>query len=311
MRTFSAIEVERTLARLAANQHGVVSLDQLRAIGISAEAARHRVRIGRLHRIHRGVYAVGHPRLTPEGRWMAAVLACGPNAVLSHRVGTAVLSHRAAAALWRLLPARRGLIDVTVPGRAGRKPRRDIRLHRSTTLTQQATTRRLGIPVTSPARTLRDLRRVATSEELGRARRQAEVFGYPLKDAAGIAPEPTRSELERRFLSLCSRHRLPSPEVNVPIHDYVVDFLWRRACVIVETDGYRYHSGRAAFEHDYARQARLIALGFEVLRFTWRQVVDEPGEVVAALRARLTPALTKPGAAADRARSSKRGHARR
>jgi very-short-patch-repair endonuclease len=228
---------------------------------------------------------VGHSRLSNEGRWTAAVLACGPGAALSHR---------AAAALWRLLPPRRGLVDVTVPGSAGRKQRRDIRLHRSTTLTQQATTLRLGISVTSPARTLLDLRRIATPEELGRAHRQAEVFGYQLDDAARIEPDPTRSELERRFLRLCRQHPLPSPEVNAQVGDCVVDFLWRRARLIVETDGYRYHRGRAAFEHDHARQARLIALGYEVLRFTWRQVVDEPEKVIAALRARLTPLIPGP-----------------
>jgi very-short-patch-repair endonuclease len=277
-----ATHVDLLIARVAANQHGVTTVAQLLALGLNHAAISHRVRHGRLHRLHRGVYAVGHSRLSNEGRWTAAVLACGPGAVFSHH---------AAAALWRLLPSRRGLVDVTVPGNAGRKKRRDIRLHRSTTLTQRETTRRLAIPVTSPARTLLDLRRVATPEELGRARRQADVFGYPLEDAAGIAAEPTRSELERRFLQLCRRHSLPRPLVNARVGDYVADFLSPWASLIVETDGYRYHCGRAAFEHDHARQARLIAHGYEVLRFTWRQVVDEPEEVIAALRARLTPTL--------------------
>jgi very-short-patch-repair endonuclease len=278
----SAISIETAIARLAANQHGVVALWQLLALGFSRQAVSYRAHTGRLHRIHQGVYAVGHARLSNEGRWMAAVLACGPETVLSHR---------AAAGLWRLLPPRRGPVDVTVSGKGGRAKRKGIRLHRSTTLTQQATTRRLGIPVTSPARTLLDLRRVAAPEELGRARRQAEVFRYPLEDAASIAPDLIRSELERRFLSLCRRHRLLSPEVNAQVGDYVVDFFWRRARLIVETDGYRYHRGRAAFEQDHARQARLIAAGYEVLRFTWRQVVEEPGEVTGALSARLTPSL--------------------
>jgi very-short-patch-repair endonuclease len=216
---------------------------------------------------------------------MAAVLACGEGAVLSHR---------AAAALWRLLPAPTGRVDVTVPRRGGRKQRRGIRIHRSTTLTQQATTRRAIIPVTTPARTLDDLRRCVPPQELGRARRQAEVFGYRLEDAAAIEPDLTRSELERRFLRLCKRASLPGPEVNARIGDHVVDFLWRRSGLIVETDGYRYHRGRASFEHDHRRQARLVAAGYEVLRFTWRQIVDEPDEVINAVRARLTPTLTQP-----------------
>jgi len=190
------------------------------------------------------------------------------------------------------------LVDVTVPGGGGRRKRKGIRLHRSTTLTPQETTRRTNIAVTNPARTLADLRRVATPEELGRARRQAEVLGYPLEHAASIQPDPTRSALERHFLRLCLRTRLPSPEVNARIGDYVVDFPWPWAKLVVETDGYRYHAGHAAFEHDYRRQAHLVAAGYEVLRFTWRQVIDRPDEVVAAVRARLVPCL--PSSAAVR-----------
>jgi very-short-patch-repair endonuclease len=274
--------VDRAIAQLAANQHGVVSLDQLQALGLSSDAVRQRVRSGRLHRIHRGVYAVGHSRLTKEGRWMAAVLACGEGAVLSHL---------SAGALWRLLPARSGPAEVMVPRTARRRQRRGIRLHRSTTLTQLQTTRRANIPVTTPARTLLDLRRCVPPDVLGRARRQAEVLGYRLDDAAELEPELTRSELERRFLRLCRRAHLPTPEVNAPVGGYVVDFLWRRPDLIVETDGYRYHRGRHTFEHDHRRQAQLVAMGYEVLRFTWSQIIDQPNEVVAAVRARLTPPL--------------------
>jgi very-short-patch-repair endonuclease len=278
MRQQSAIAPERTLARVAANQHGVVSLEQLRAIGFSQEAVSRRVRAGRLHRLYRGVYAVGHTRLSDEGRWKAAVLACGPGAALSHR---------AAAAHWRMLPAPRGPVDVTVPGHGGRKQRKGIRLHRSSSLYLAQTTLRTGIPVTTPARTLADLRRCATADELATARRQAEVRGYRLDEQDGDQPDLTRTELERRFLRLCLRYGLPRPEVNVKILNYVVDFLWRDLSLIVETDSYRYRGGRAAFEYDYRRQARLIAAGFDVLRFTWNQVVGEPVEVVAALGVRL------------------------
>jgi very-short-patch-repair endonuclease len=160
-------------------------------------------------------------------------------------------------------------------------------VHRSTTLHPAQTTLRSSIPITTPSRTLRDLRRCVGADDLRAARRQAEILGYRLNDE-NSEPDLTRSELERRFLAICSRHRLPAPEVNVRIGEFVVDFLWRDQRLIVETDGYRYHRGRAAFEHDHRRQARLIAAGYDVLRFTWSQVVDEPADVMAIVRARLT-----------------------
>jgi very-short-patch-repair endonuclease len=278
MRQERAISPEIALARIAANQHGVVSLEQVLAVGLSPEGVSRRVSAGRLHRIHRGVYAVGHSHLSFEGRCKAAVLACGPGACLSHR---------AAGALWSLLPTRPSILEVTVRGHGGRRKRRGIRLHRTITLQPADVTLRTGIPVTTPARTLTDLRQRASGEELGHARRQGEIRGYRLGDLEQDASGLPRSELERRFLRLCRIHCLPTPAVNTSIAEYVVDFLWRDRGLIAETDGYRYHHGRAAFEHDYRRQARLVALGFDVLRFTWRQVADDPGEVVAALRARL------------------------
>jgi predicted transcriptional regulator of viral defense system len=243
-------ELDRAIAQLARNQHGRISLTQLQALGLTRQAVAYRARTGRLHRLHRGVYAVGHAKETNEGRWMGAVLACGPDAVLSHQ---------AAAALWRLLPPP-SAVDITVPRKGGRQQRRGIRVHRSTTLTQRQSTRRLNIPVTTAARTLLDLRRCVSEVELGRARRQAEALGYRLDDAADIEPDLTRSELERRFLGLCERAALPSPEVNARVGDHVVDFLWRHARLIAETDGYRYHRGRANFEQDRARDAQLAAL---------------------------------------------------
>jgi len=209
---------------------------------------------------------------------MAAVLACGQGATLSHR---------SAAALWGLLPLRPGYPEVTVPGHGGKRKRKDIRLHRSATLHPAQTTLRRGIPVTTVARTVADLRTCASEDELSAARRQAELRRYPVGGQELPEPDFTRSELERRFLRLCRGHRLPAPEVNVRVGEYVVDFLWRERSLIAETDGYRYHRGAAAFEYDHRRQARLIALGFEVQRFTWDQVVNHPDEVVAALRARL------------------------
>ena len=133
------------IARVAARQHGVVAADQLYMAGLTPQMVKTRVRNGRLHRIHRGVYAVGHPGLSREGSWMAAVLACGKGAVLSHR---------AAGALWRITTAPE-VIDVTVPGNAGRGHRDGIRIHRSSTLAPGDCTARDSIPVTKPARTLR------------------------------------------------------------------------------------------------------------------------------------------------------------
>jgi hypothetical protein len=144
---------------------------------------------------------------------MAAVLACGDRAVLSHR---------SAAAIWGLLPAASGSIDITITDGGGRRERPGIRRHRSRTLTKADVTRRKGIPVTTPARTITDLRRVVSAEQLRRAIRQAEMFGLDI--GGDVESEPARSELEHRFLRLCRRHRLPKPEVNAKVGPFVVDF---------------------------------------------------------------------------------------
>lgn len=266
-------------SRLAARQHGVISAVQLIATGLSRDAIRRRAEAGRLHRIHRGVYAVGHTRLSNEGRWMAAVLACGEGAVLSHR---------SAAAHWGLLRARKGPVDVTVPTAAGRSRRPGIRLHRSTSLTRQAVTIRQGIPTTTPARTIADLRRVLERRELEKAIAQAEILSLPLDRHPGLPYEPTRSELERRFLRLCKRHRLPKPEVNTRLGPYEPDFLWRDRNLIVETDGWETHGTRSAFEADRARDVCLGAMGYRVLRFTYRQVWEDAATVARALHPYLT-----------------------
>lgn len=264
---------DKTVANLAARQHGVVSTAQLAGAGIRRSGLSRRVRSGRLHRIHRGVYAVGHPALSQEGTWLAAVLASGEGALLSHR---------SAAGLWGLIPASGGAVDVTISHTARRGPRRGIHIHRSRTLSAESTARKRGISVTTPARTVVDLRSVVSPNQLRRAIREAEALGLAL--AEELEPVHTRSELEHSFLRLCRRHRLPMPEVNVSIDRFVVDFLWRRQAMIVETDGYRYHRGRQAFEDDRARDAALRLSGFEVVRFSYRQVFDEPTRVVELLQ---------------------------
>jgi very-short-patch-repair endonuclease len=171
-------------------------------------------------------------------------------------------------------------IHVTVIGAS--ESRRGIRVHRSRTLTPDKITVRLGIRVTTPTRTLNDLRGVLSRQQFDTALRQAEFLGLPLDPA--LEPDRTRSELEGRLLALCRRHRLPRPEVNVRVASFTVDFLWVERRLVVEVDGYRAHGTRSAFEADRARDVELQLLGYAVARFTWRQVAERPGEVAGALR---------------------------
>jgi very-short-patch-repair endonuclease len=209
---------------------------------------------------------------------MAAVLASGAGAALSHR---------SAASLWSLLPVQTGFsIDVSVPGRGGRKRRVGILLRRCPSLRPALVTRHRGIPVTTPARTISDLRRVIPPHEVRRALRQAAVLGLLVEE--DVPHDGTRSELEFRFLELCRRHQLPLPEVNVRVGSLLVDFFWPDHRVVVETDGYRYHRGRVAFEDDRVRDLKLRALGYDVLRFTHRQVADNPEQVLTAVKKALS-----------------------
>lgn len=262
------------VAAIAAQQHGVVSVEQLREAGLSKHRVRHRVRIGRLHAVHRGVYAVGHSHLSAEGRWTAAVLACGTGAVLSHR---------AAAAAWRLLSDQpTAPVDISLPSDTGKKTRRGIRLHRRPSLDPKAVTRHRRIPITTPARTIIDLSKVASPADVRHARRQAAVFGLRIDSES--RDDATRSELELLFLKLCRQYRLPMPEVNVWIGGVFVDFVWRERRLIVETDGYRYHRGRVSFENDRARDLQLRGHGFEVIRLTYSQVARKPKEIAGVLK---------------------------
>lgn len=272
------------VAEIARQQHGAVSIGQLRSCGLSDTAVRERVRAGRLHREHQGVYGVGHIAPSDERRWMAAVLALsGAPATGSP---AAVLSHRSAAELWRVLPVSDEPVDVSLLSRGGKRKRDGIRVHRPTRLAPEETTRQREIPVTSPARTLEDLRSVVPSRVMRRATGQAEFLGLPI--GSEVVSDRTRSELERRFLWLCGRHHLPKAAVNLPIGEMTVDFCWVEQKLVVETDGYRSHRGRAAFEGDRARDLRLRTLGYDVLHFSYRQVFEEPERVVRLLRTTLT-----------------------
>ena len=175
--------------------------------------------------------AVGHTDLSREGRWIAAVFACGPKAVLSHA---------SAAHHWSLSPACPPFTHVTIPESGSRTKRTGIVLHRSTTLTTRDVTLRHNTPVTTPARTKRDM---------------------------GWTKERTRSDLERAFLRLLRAHELPLPELNAKLGPYEIDFLWRERKLCVELDSYAYHSSRASFASDRARDRELQRRGFVVLRF--------------------------------------------
>jgi very-short-patch-repair endonuclease len=262
------------IARLAARQHGVISASQLASIGITPAGITRRVRAGRLHRLHRGVYAVGHAKVSRHGLWLAAVLACGPDAVLSHR---------AAAALWDL---RRwsGYPEITVPSTNGRKRRNGIIVHRSSTLTPEQVTAKEGIPVTAPSRTLADLKRVASTDQVRAALRRAEILRLDTGPQPGHDPDSDGTDLEGAFLALCRSHELPQPRTQAIIRPYTVDFLWEIARLVVETDGWRTHGTRSAFEADRERDAYLKRHGYDVLRFTYRQVMQEAQVVTATLR---------------------------
>jgi very-short-patch-repair endonuclease len=268
---------DEIVAQIVARQHGVISLEQLYWAGLTWEQVRHRVRTGRLHRVHRGVYAVGRPGLGIKGSWKAATLALGKRAALSHR---------SAAELWEMLGRRSRLIDVSVWGRSGRGTHEGLRIHRPRTFTAAEITSRHGISVTTPARTVADLRSVLSPSDVRDAIRAAEIQGLPIGDYSRLV-ERTRSELELIFLELVRRHGLPEPEVNVRVGHFLVDFLWREQRLIVETDGHRFHRGSLATKEDLVRDAALRGLDFEVLRLGYSRIVNSPDAVVAELRGRL------------------------
>ena len=290
---------DRLIADLAGHQYGVVARRQLLAMGIGEGAIDTRLKRHRLHRLHRGVYAVGHLALVPLAREMAAVLACGD--------GSAV-SHRSAAGVWHLVPVDDSApVDVTVGNAGGR--RTGIRAHSSKSLSADAVRHLRGLPITEPGRTLIDLAEVATDRELERAaheaiarrlvnarRLRAETNRHPGRRGVGRLKAlldhegqttVTRSEAEERFLHLVRAGELPGPDVNVRVGSYEVDFLWPDHRLVVEIDGFRFHSSRVAFERDRKRDAHLHARGLSVLRFTWRQVVDEQYATLATLAAAL------------------------
>jgi very-short-patch-repair endonuclease len=289
---------------LAEGQHGVVTRSQLVELGFHPQAIKHRISKGRLHRLWRGVYAVGRPQVTRHGRWMAAVLSCGPHAVLSHG---------SAAALWEIASGRSGRIEVSVPTRSPHR-RAGLLVHRRPALAIEDVTCHEGIPVTAPACTLVDIaprlarRRLETAinEADKRGLVDPESLGSAIADLSGrrgVAAlrdvldrrtfRLTDSELERRFLPTARAAGLPVPQTQRVVNGFKVDFYWPQLGLVVETDGLRYHRTPAQQAADRVRDQAHAAAGLTPLRFTHAQVRYEPGHVRATLSA-IADRLRKP-----------------
>jgi very-short-patch-repair endonuclease len=265
----------------------VVTRLQLLELGLSEKGVRHRLEIARLHEVHRGVYAVGRPEIGPLGCLMAAVLACGPNAQLSHRSG---------AALWRIRPQRGGLIDVAVPPAATRR-RPGIKVHRRTELRRRYVA---GIPVGDPASILIDLATCISEEELEDAVNEADRLGLLATDRlrAALAEELRRpglgrlwkllnaqtfskaqTKLERRFLPIARAAGLPRPRTQARLGRYRVDFHWPGLGLVVEADSLTYHRTASQQSVDITRDQAHIRAGLRTIRFTHLQIFHQPDHV--------------------------------
>ena len=288
---------DELIAELAERQHGVLAYLQLRAIGVGRGGIEHRVKCGRLHRIHRGVYAVGHRILTPDGWRLAAVLAAGPGAVLSHE---------SAADLWCIRDMARPLHVVSVP-RHVRLP--SVETHHVTLPADEVTTVR-GIPVTTVPRTILDLAAKRPEREIARLIHEAEVKRlwdrlslwdllerYPRRAGARTVraaladrdPGVPKNVFEDAFLAFLDRHGLPRPEINVWLKAgtkwYEVDCLWREEHLIVELDGRAAHDTARSFESDRLKDRRLRVAGWDPIRVTWRQLHHQEAELARDLAA--------------------------
>jgi very-short-patch-repair endonuclease len=310
-----AAALERAVLQLAARQHSVVTRPQLLHVGLSPATIDRRLAAARLTAVHRGVYRVGPP-VAPRAREMAAVLACGgasalarggTGAFLPARAKPTASSHGSAADLLRIVPGRRPRDPVEVSVQGSYRSREGILIHRVRFLPAGEITWVEGIPVTTPARTILDLAGSLPGRELERAVAEAIALRgttsaallalarsrrHALRPgvhrvrallAGDTDPARTRSVAEERFLELVRTTGLPEPETNVRLGRYEVDFLWRALRLVVEIDGFVFHSAPGRAEADRRRDADLEAAGYHVLRFTWRELQNEPMVVLARL----------------------------
>jgi very-short-patch-repair endonuclease len=300
---------DELIGLIAAAQRGRVARRQLLMAEISSKMIRTRVLNGFLYPLHSGVYAVGHPGAVELGAETAALLAAGEQAMLSHDT---------AARLWNLRPriVDRAPIHLSVP--VGGCPRRPgICAHRTRTLLPRDLGVRDGLPVTSAARTLVDIAGTLTARErelaLDEGLRNRIVTRAQVADVIARAGNRagskalkellhdgrnttvTRSEAEEALLALVRNAGLPDPEVNAWLIGLMVDFLWRRERIVVEVDGYAFHGSRRRFEDDRARDAKLAAAGYHVIRITWLQMRHEPLAVIARLAQALARAEARAG----------------
>jgi Protein of unknown function (DUF559) len=291
------------VARLAAEQWSVIDLDELRRCGLSRQGVLVRVRNGRVHPMYRTVYAVGHANPPLQGRFLAAVKACEPGAVLSHF---------SAAALFGLVKWAGRYPEVTVQGTATRA-HRGIRVHRTLSLDARDVTRYQRIPVMSPARTLLDLAATFEYRSLRRTVRQAQALKLatvrdlvhaldrhgPRRGVTTLAriiatgPAPTRSELEDAVLDLLLRGGFEHPDVNIPLtirgRRVIPDFRWPNQRLVIEADGAEWHDDKLSREDDAERQALLEAAGERVLRVTWEQAIRRRCQTLARIRSAGAP----------------------
>jgi very-short-patch-repair endonuclease len=282
--------LDKAAASLARRQHGYVTRRQLSDLGMSEQGIRTRLDTGRLIPVYTGVYAVGHRPNAPVAHAAAAVLACGPGAVLSHG---------SAAALWGFRKRWPSPIEITA---ASAHRRRGIKAHRSAALTRADVTRHVGVPVTSPARTLLDVAATLTDKALTRAVNEALLSNYlheadlrALIERCRIHPQATRIEaviaedrsrswLEDEFRPWLRRFKLPEARFNVLVNGREVDVYFPQERLIIELDGFEVHRGRAAFENDRDRDADMLVNGMPTLRITRRRIRSAPAKEAERLR---------------------------
>lgn len=290
----------QAIRQLAERQHGVVARWQLLEIGLSGELIRNRVEAGSLIPVFQGVFALGHRRISRQGRWLGAVFASGPGAVLSH--GSAM----------ELLGMRRSRGDVEVLRHSGGVHRRrsGIRLHQTRSLPDDHVTVENGIPVTTPERALLDMAGRLDARQLERAlvegdkngcmrwpKLQEMVRGWRGKKGirrlrlVALEVDPRAADTfapsEIDFLALCREFGVPLPQVNVLVEGFLVDFYWPAQRLVVESDSYAHHTNRPAFEYDHARTVKLTAAGYEVHRATWRMLAWTPDPFMNLVRTSL------------------------